>query len=136
MNESFDVGLFFEEGGWTMYVITALGFLGLALAFASLASLFGPSRRVPIGVGLASLFIAVMALGMGVGGTVIGRLPGSCPMNADAESRDLMRARGDEESDNNVWLGGIACMFPFLCGALAVACGLAMKDKPRSESTE
>lgn len=127
-----DVGRYFVEGGFTMYPVACLGVFGVALALASLGSLFAPSRKFPIGIGIAAMIVALMALGTGIVGTMLGRRATENVMaNVDPEFGERIRAQGYEESDNNLVLGGLASAAPLLAGMLAIVRGVTMKASPK-----
>jgi hypothetical protein len=118
----------FQEGGFAMYPIACFGVLGVALALASLGSLFAPSRKFPIGVGLAAMIIGLMALGMGVAGTMLGRrATEDAIVMADPELGEMIRAQGYAEANNNLIFGGLVSAVPLLAGLLAIARGVTMK---------
>ncbi len=117
-----------QEGGWSMYPIACFLLLGGMLGLGALASLFASTRKLPIGIGLAALMVGLMALGMGLLGTMQGRAATEdAIVNADPEFAERLRVVGYEEADNNLVFGGIACVIPLLTGMLAVARGVTMK---------
>ena len=119
----------FQEGGWSMYPIACFGFVGLFLGLAALASLFAPSRKFPIGIGTASMLIGLLALGMGILGTIQGRRATDEVIGAvGAEYAEDVRRQGYEESNNNLVFGGLACVLPLLAGMLAIGRGAMMKE--------
>lgn len=121
---------YLQEGGFTMYPILCFGLLGVALALASLASLLATSRKLPLGLGIAAILIALMTLGTGVLGTMMGRrTTEQAIVNADPVFAEELRARGYEESDNNLVLGGLASAAPLLAGVVAVLRGATMKPR-------
>lgn len=127
-----DVGRYFVEGGFTMYPALCFGVFGVALALASLGSLFASSRKFPIGIGIAAMLVALMALGTGVVGTMLGRRATEDAIaNVDPEFGERIRAQGYEEADNNLVLGGLASVTPLLAGMLAIVRGVTMKASPK-----
>ena len=112
-----------------MVPIACFGVVGALVALAAIASLFAPSRRLPIGVGLSAMIIGLMALGMGLFGTMQGRrVTEEAVANVDPELSELIRTQGYEESDNNLVLGGLASVLPLLVGMLAIGRGVTMKE--------
>ena len=124
-----DVVRYLQEGGWSMYPIACFGVIGVFMGLAALASMFASSRKMAIGLGISALLLGLMALGMGLVGTMQGRrTTEEAIVNVDPEFAEVIRVQGYEESDNNLVLGALACALPLLAGLLAVGRGLTMKE--------
>ena len=124
-----DVARYLQEGGWSMYPIACLGLVGALMGLAALASMWTLSRKLPIGFGLSALILGLMAVGMGLFGTMLGRRTTEEAIAAvEPEYAAVIRVQGYEESDNNLVLGALACALPLLAGLLAVGRGLTMKE--------
>lgn len=112
-----------------MYPIACFGAVGILAALTALGSMLAPTRKFPLGIGLATMIIGLMALGMGLVGTFLGRHATDEALTmVEAEYADEMRTQGYEEADNNLVLGGLVCVVPLLTGMLAVTRGVLMKD--------
>jgi len=126
----FSLVRFFEEGGWPMYFVLAMGASAHLLALAALGSMVAKRRAIPLVFGAGTLLLAVSTLCVGAGGFVFGmRQVEEAVAFADSADRDLMRARGREEADNNLYFGGCAFLLPFFAGVSAIGRGATMKDR-------
>jgi len=112
-----------------MVPIACFGVVGALVALAAMASIFASSRKIPIGFGLSAMIIGLMALGMGLFGTMQGRrVTEQAVISAPPEYAEMLRTQGYEESDNNLVLGGLASVLPLLVGMLAIGRGVTMKE--------
>ena len=130
MSGGFDLVQFFQEGGWAMYLVLAMGSSAHLLAVAALGSMFSKRRAVPLGFGAATLLLAVSTLCLGAGGFVVAmRQVEAAVAFADPATQEIMRALGRDEADNNLYFGGCAFLLPFLAGVLALGRGATRKDR-------
>ncbi len=123
---------FLQEGGWTMYLALCSGVLGHLLGLLALGSLASSRRAFPLGMGAATLLFALSTALIGVLGYVLGmQMVSEALAYVEPSQAEELRRVGMDEADNNLWLGAIASVFPFLAGTAAVARGATMKDQPK-----
>lgn len=122
---------FFQEGGFAMYLALCAGVLAHLFALVSIGALFASRRAFPLGMGAATLLFALSTALVGVLGYVWGmQQVNEAVMYVDPTQAEMLRQVGQDEADNNLWLGGLLCILPSLVGVVALARGAMMKDAP------
>jgi hypothetical protein len=125
---------FFQEGGFAMYFALCGGVLAHLLALASIGALFAQRRAFPLGMGAATLLFALSTALVGVLGYVWGmQQVNEAVAYVDPSQAEMIRQVGQDEADNNLWLGGLLCILPSLVGVLAISRGAMMKDATPSK---
>jgi hypothetical protein len=116
----------FEMGGWPTYVVVLLGLVALAGAFGAIViAATATTRGAAVAIAASALVLSLAPIAMGFVGYRIGLgLTEAAIAYADPESRDALRARGEEESFANIIVGGACTAFPF--GLALAAIGVAV----------
>jgi hypothetical protein len=122
---------FIQEGGAAMYLALCFVLVSHPLALGALGSLFATRRAFPLGMGAATLLFALGTLLVGVLGYVWGmQQVNEALAYVEPEHAEELRRIGTAEADNNLWLGALGALFPFLAGTLAIVRGATLKEKP------
>jgi hypothetical protein len=120
-------------GGWPVYLTLCFSVLAFPLAIVALAiGVRGRSRGAAFGLGGSAIVLGLVIMGLGVFGYFHGMaLVDDALANASVASREALRARGQEESLQSVWIAIGGAIFPILCGAVAIVRGLSAKPDER-----
>ena len=127
-----DLFHWFRMGGFAMFPILLLGFVGLVGAIIGLAVGLGSRRRgTPLAFGIALLAVAVLCGGIGGLAYVMAQQKIEAVLPAvDPRQRDELRAVGESEARVPLSFGLGAAALPGLGGIVLVALGLARKPEP------
>jgi hypothetical protein len=122
---------FFQEGGFTMWIVLLLGSASTSLAVAAVILALGKRRTAILMVGVASLVGGLLTAAAGVGAYfwAISRVMAAVAV-VDPSLKARILAQGISEAANNILLGTLLAPLPFLVGVVALVRGFALPSEP------
>lgn len=119
-----------QEGGVGAMAAIAVGALATLFGIASLVVLLGKSRAA-FGLGVATLALAAVTAGVGMLGTVYGKLQvASALANVSPTDRELIFRVGTREAQTSSLFGFGAALLPLLLGGAAALGGARRRQAP------
>lgn len=120
----------FQEGGWPMFPLLACVMITHPLSVGVAITAFVSKRRgMVLGLGSASLLLSLGAVGIGVGGYLLGmRQVEQALAMVGPEHTSMLYEQGRAEASVN-WMCGLAgAALPVLVSLIAIARGVMMRD--------
>ena len=118
---------FFREGGWAMYPLLCSGLMGFVLGLAAVVLAFMKKRGAGIGLGAATIVLALLGCCVMGGGYYQARQNVMDAVSfVDPEHRAAILAQGMSEAMNILSFGVCSGALPMLFGLVALVRGITL----------